>query len=280
MTDRLDWTLSPAAVPVVSPLRYVVPFVLGGYLSAGLALAVALVPVFVTRPAVLALVVLLALVGGPFSLLYLWPMLSDPDQRPSLDQFGWLATLRRGPGVLAAALGAVAFPFALLAVGYLPPIGPLLLVLFLPVVLVGLFDVEGSIDRATGTLRVNGQTVDTALLAGVSAGRLGPVALVRLRYESGTSRVGKPWVFAVPASVAEEVREALSDGVASTPADAEGGSRDRDPIATVVLAGTGLLCFAVGIVAVATVEPTVRPAVAGVTGLLGGIFLLAAYAVA
>lgn len=35
----------------------------------------------------LLLVGLLILIGGPFSLAYLWPMLTDPDQRPSVTEF-------------------------------------------------------------------------------------------------------------------------------------------------------------------------------------------------
>lgn len=49
------------------------------------------------------------LVGGPLSLLYLWPMLSDPDQRPSAAEFagaeGFPFTAR--DVLLAAVAGAV-----------------------------------------------------------------------------------------------------------------------------------------------------------------------------
>ena len=35
----------------------------------------------------IALIVLLILVGGPFSLVYLWPMITEPDQRPKASAF-------------------------------------------------------------------------------------------------------------------------------------------------------------------------------------------------
>ena len=70
----------------------------------------------------LALVVLLALIGGPASLLYLWPMIRDPDQRPGMGEavgdgaHPWSPAstavaggLFLGTGVLAALAASEAF---------------------------------------------------------------------------------------------------------------------------------------------------------------------------
>lgn len=43
-------------------------------------------PQILSTPSIL-LVILLLLVGGPFSLAYLWHMLTDPKQRPSTSEF-------------------------------------------------------------------------------------------------------------------------------------------------------------------------------------------------
>jgi hypothetical protein len=89
-SDRLSWELSPADVRFGWLLVYLPVAFLGGHVGLLLVTAVALVPAMLADPRLLALAALLVLVGGPFSLLYLWPMLRNPDQRPDPGRHGWL----------------------------------------------------------------------------------------------------------------------------------------------------------------------------------------------
>ncbi len=91
--------------------------------------------------AVRALVVVLALVGGPFSLLYLVPAFADPDGRPS---FGVAA----GLAGLAALAGAVYLAFA----------------------------TRGRLDPAAATLETPTREFDLGQVTGYRVRRVGPVA--------------------------------------------------------------------------------------------------------
>jgi hypothetical protein len=280
MTDRVNWAVSPADLSLLSPFRYLVPFVVGAYVGSLMAFGIALAPALVARPPLLALVVLLALVGGPVSLLYLWPMIHDPAQRPDLESVGWLSTLRRGPSLVAALLGALLVPLAFLTVGWVAPYGLVVALLFLPLLLLGFVDVEGSIDPVAGTLTVNRRTVETHRIAGLSTRRIGSLAVIRLRYEPGTSRFGKPLAVVARTDDVGAIREALSDGIDAEPPESGSGTSRRDPLASAVLASVGVLFVGVGVVGALAVAPSNRPLLLGVTGSIGVPFLLAAYYVA
>ena len=92
---------------------------------------------------------LLLLVGGPFSLLYLWPLLSDADQRPTISAFTWdeeripwtkrsfvVAVVGGALLLMAVAAAGVSFDgiFALVVGAVFSPI------------VVSLFTTDGSID--------------------------------------------------------------------------------------------------------------------------------------
>lgn len=101
-----------------------------------------------------ALVILFALVGGPLSLLYLWPMLSDPEQRPPIPIPDWRPDPVRlaGATIVCAAVAGVVL--------VLHPSGFLLLLAgwFTLLFLLSLTNTTGRIDPETDTIRVHSRS--------------------------------------------------------------------------------------------------------------------------
>lgn len=257
MTTAVHWNLSPTDLPRLGLVRYVLFVFYGAYLGPAVVGGLLGLPALLANPGLLALVVLLVLVGGPVSLLYLWPMIREPDQRPDADQFGWIATLDPAGVGLAILAGALAGLVTAATVG-----STALYLLFV----VGLFDAEGRIDADAGTLTVQERTVDTETLASVRPHRFGSVTVCRLSYVDGAGGVGRPYLFAVPAGVADDVLSALEDGVA---AEADVTPRTPDPLARVVLGGVTVLFLG-----------DAGAVVALITGSLGFVFAVGAYYVA
>jgi hypothetical protein len=276
VTTAIDWTLDPADVPLVAPLRYSPLLFLGGYAGPAVAAAAVAAPALLSNPGLLLLCGLLVLVGGPFSLLYLWPMLRDPAQRPALEGVGWLAGLDPGRAVVAALAGTVASLGAAVTVG--PTIVHALalgcLVAALP--LVGLFDGAGEVDPGAGTLTFQERTVDVDTLSAVRSRRFDGVVVCLLSYVEGAGGVGRPYLVAVPDSVADDVLAVLGEGVAAAP---DVRPREPDRTARVVLIGVALLSFATGASAVVFLREA-AVLVALVTGGLGLLFAVGAYTVA
>ena len=203
-------------------------------------------------------------------------MIREPAQRPDADQFGWIATLDPSGVGLAILAGALAGLVTAATVGstalyLLFVVG---LVVSLPVL--GLFDVEGRIDADAGTLTVQERTIDTETLASVRPHRFGSVTVCRLSYVDGAGGVGRPYLFAVPADVADDVVSVLEDGVA---AEADVTPRTPDPLARVVLGGVALLFLGVAAGAVLFLGDA-GVVVALITGSLGILFAVGAYYVA
>ena len=94
MTAPTRWTLSPTDSPFVAALRYLPAAFFGGYILLGAVSVLTVLPALVANPSLLAVVVLLGLVGGPLCLLYPWPVLRDPNQRPTLGESAWFADLQ------------------------------------------------------------------------------------------------------------------------------------------------------------------------------------------
>lgn len=257
----------------------------------GLPLLVALVgllalPVVIVsltaNPPVLALVVVLALVGGPLSLLYLWPLLTDPDQRAPLLADTWVDELS-ARGVLASTvLGALVHALGF----YLLPVAPLLLLVLgglLASTGTWLLLTEGRIDPDDRTLAVRsalsdrdsrGRTVDLAAWTGLSRYRIGPVVLLRPRYGPGV-RGGTPRLIPVPATVAAAATPAFE---AALDAPAPEPERPPNPAVAATLAVFGLGSVALGVaIAVLEVGPAgYRLYLLALASLFGAVFLAAA----
>jgi len=244
MADRIEWAYTAATSRFVRAATYAGFGLLGGLaviaVVGGVALVVGLA--VAGNLAALALVGLLLLVGGPYSLLYLAPMLTDPAQRPPLPADSPLVMLsaRRlalasvAAGVVLVASGLVApwLPIAVFVVGVL---------VLLPVV--AALTTEGAADPDAGTLTVNGREVALADLQGVRRARLGAVVLAWLSYGRGTA-TGVPRFVAVPRPVWAELAPALRAGVRTETESDDGLSRQ---VRTVLVGiGLGTLALAVG----------------------------------
>jgi len=263
---------------------------LGSFFGLGLLIATALVvflPFIVGSllddPATLAVVALLALVGGPMSLLYLWPLLTDPEQRQGIAVSSWPASLSRAGVVVAAVLGAAAHvitawatgmgPALLLAVGGL--VGSLGMSLFLSA---GRIDP----DARTLTIRPNHwaersatRTVDLDGWTNLRQFRVSPVVVLWPSYARG-SRGPRPRLLSVPPRVAEAAAPVFEDAIDVPAPERE---RDTNPTVAAVLVVFGLGTFGVG-AALWTLDavPTgLRAWFAALAGIFGFLFLAAAW---
>lgn len=243
----------------------------GAFLLAG---GVALVGVAanpgVLRSPFVLLFALLTLVGGPMSLLYLWPMLSDPDQRPSASGGtgdGGIPYTARSVGV-AAVSGSLAI-LALVAVD--APFGAVYRLVvgcvFSPI-LVAAATTEGELDD--GTLSINRRTVPLKRVTGVRSIRGRGLHLLWLSY-ARRSGLFVPRLVVIPADAdVGAVRAALGTGIRATP-----DVKPPDRAVQAVTIGMGAFFVAFGAVAyVAVDEPVVGLYVAGVVGGLGAFLCL------
>lgn len=273
----MTWELSPADAPYGTLLGYLPVVFLGGHVGLLVVAGVALVPAIIADLRLLGLLVLFLLVGGPFSLLYLWPMIRDADQRPSFGGVDWLAHLHPAGVVLASVTGTVLLVGSSRLVGSWARLALLVVFVLLPLPLLSLFAEEGHLDRRAGTVDLQYRTVDIDDVAGVRSLRFESVTVCWLSYADGVSRWGSPSLLVVPNTVAGEVLAALT---ASGGADLDRSPRQSDPVARVVLAGTAVLCVGSALGAVVVLEGAVGGVFAGLTGALGGLFAAAAYYVA
>lgn len=236
MASAVEWAVTPAESRLLRLPVYAFVGVVGG-----LATLVVIGGTFALAHAAIrgnllpvALVALLALVGGPISARYLWPAIRDPGQRLGLPD--GLPRLSRPYAVIAVFAGATAIPASTL----ISPIGPLVVLAigFGAPVLVPFLGSTGwaALDESGGgTLSVNGRDVPLAALSGVRSVELGTVVGYWLQYADAP--LGAPRWVVVPASVADDLGALLDAGVA-----AESPTRAPQPLAIRVT----LAVFAVG----------------------------------
>lgn len=260
-TERwLRWLLFASAAAVYGAFGVVLA-------AAGVALVVALVA---GSTELRLLAVVLALVGGPFSLLYLLPMLRDPAQRPTLYPNGVERRLRSRERVAAVVVGVIVLAAAAwvesrLAVG-----------LFLGGACAGLLalacSTRGRIDPEAATAETGVREWDLSRVTGYGVRRVGPLAVVSLD-ASGPGRLGTvPSRIVVPSPVLDDVTAAL-DAVISD-ADEDGG-RDPNPAVRVAAVAFAVL-FAGGGVTAALFAGAIGWYAAAVGLLFAAIFLLVA----
>jgi hypothetical protein len=278
MTDAADASADGAAVawrydsttePWLRALTAAAAALLFGPYSA-VVLSIVFVVLVSGNTEVTALVALLALVGGPISVLYLWP-LRDPDQRPALfdDWSLWWFDARQA--LAFAAVGAA----VTIAATFVDP--GALYALFLAGVaatlLASVCSVSGRVDPESGTIDTRYQEIAIADIASVRTHRVGPLVVVRPR---SPGRVGTvPWYFLVPASDAPAVLDAVEAGIDSTPDP----TLDRERNRTVRLVA-GLLAVGAaggGVLSLVAMDGVIG-AYVGVIGLCGGgLFAFVAY---
>lgn len=267
--DAIDvaWQYDASVSPVLRTVAHLGIAALGGLLPV-FALAVAGITVG-ADPGVVLLLVLLVLVGGPLSLLYLWPMLSDPRQRPNPAEFegaeGYPYTVRSVLVSLAA--GAAGFG-SLLFFGF--PVAALFGIFIASMLLVAVFSTHGRIED--GRLATGGTAAPLRSVTGIRSVEIGGLLVCWLSYARGTGLFAPRFV-TVPASEAEVVLETLRSGL-ETSAPVE----DRDRLVGAVLAVSGLLFLAAGTAAYAAIdEALVGAYFGGVLAVVGAILCVAAW---
>lgn len=267
-----EWSYDAAASRSLRLLSHLPIAAVGGVFlpAAGASVAFVIADPGVLRSPFVLLVALLALVGGPMSLLYLWPMLADPDQRPTRSAFsGTDGSPFTARSVGAAALAGALAVLALVAVGV--PFGVVygLVVgcVFSPI-LVAAATTEGTLDD--GRLTINRREVPLDRVAGVRSIRVRGFVVLWLSYVP-RSGLFVPRLAVLPADAdVGAVRGALEAGIR---ADPELEPPDRAVQAVAI--GMGALFLASGAVAyVAVDEPVVGLYVAAVVGGLGAFLCL------
>lgn len=269
--ERVTWQYDAATVGWLRALLLgSLSVLLGGVLAVFGLLAVAFGAVLLgADPAIKLLAVVLLLVGGPASLLYLLPMARDPAQRPPL------VPVRTDADLDGRRLGVGALGGAVLLVG-LAWVAPVAAVALFGLAVAGLFCYgvcasRGELDGETRTLHSNERDWDLSRLSGVASWRLGPVAVVRLRSTGPGSFGTVPALVVLPASVHDDARAVL-DRVAEEPTEAS-----RSGNAAVRIAATAMALVLLGVGgAVAWAFGPLGWYVLALCGLFGAVLLFVA----
>ncbi|WP_254522065.1 hypothetical protein [Natrinema caseinilyticum] len=252
MTDRPDavtWSRRASASTVGRCCLYLQVGFVGGITLLVIVLVVAALGLTAVDGAYgqLALLVLFLLIGGPFSLLYVLPLVDDDTARSSIrtwtDRAGY-DRLRPLPAAVSVLAGAV----TIVGSGAVSPVA--LLALFLSILAgtsIGtqLVTSWGEIDPEAGTVRVNDQSFGLEELAAVGVHRLpgtGTVVL-RLSYATKTRGVTAPGYVSMPRDVYEEARPLLEAATRGTQPTSRQSRIER---VLLVVFGVGALVGAVG----------------------------------
>ncbi|WP_408959823.1 hypothetical protein [Natrinema sp. 74] len=194
-----------------------------------------------------ALLALLLLIGGPFSLLYVLPLIEDETARSSVRT--WAShtgydRLRPLPAAVSVLAGAIAIVGSV-AVSPVTPFVLFLVVLFGTVVGMQPLTSHGEIDPKAGTVCVNDQSFELKELAAVRGYRVPAVEVVvlRLSYATKTRGVTAPGYVTLPRDVYEEARPVLEAAASETERTTRGSRTERVLLAVF---GVGVLVVAVG----------------------------------
>lgn len=291
MTERrVEWRIDAANSRPIRLLIYGWIGLLGGgtLLALGFALLFAVGAAVAGEYALLALVVVLFLVGGPFSLLYLWPAIESGSFSPLsqfvLDQashpeeslgeryaeaFSW-----RG-AVTSIVIHVVAIPALLV----LDPglLGGYVAVWFVLLVLLSGFVTWGRIDADEPSFEYRGGSIPLAAVERVRRYRLGNVVVCRLSYYPGTKTITMPsWVVMRPEAVG--ALDAARSRVEAPPPESA-PSRLAPKVAAAGI-GVGFVAFAGWIWLFVDIDPEMALYVLVMFGGLGLFFVWVGFAYA
>lgn len=202
---QIEWRIDAASSRAIRLVTYGWVGLLGG----GLLLVLGLVLAFAVGAAasgeyeLFGLIVLLFLVGGPISILYLWPAIrsgsftpisqfvldtaTDPDE--SLGEryarvFSWCWAL------LSVGIHLVAIPFLLVLDPRL--LGGYVALWFTSLVLVSAFQTWGRIDTSEPAFEYRGRTIPLAAVKHVRRWHVGDLSVCWLSYQRGTRTISTP----------------------------------------------------------------------------------------
>jgi len=268
---EMTWSGDASASTVGRLCLYLQGGFFGGLalLLAALIALVALRSVRTGEYGTLALVSLLALVGGPFSLLYLLPVVTDAEARRSLSaELPDYDRLGRSAMVLAAILGAIGIAATFYA-GSWVLFAAFLLVPMLSFGFAGTLNADGALDAASGTLVVHDAETDLDAVAGLRRLDVIDHAVLWLTY-AGPNDLGRPRLVVVPRPVADAV-------VTAVPEDPTESEASRSSAERAALVGTAAVFLGLAAVLVAVGRETENAAAlyafAAMPGSVGGLLL-------
>ncbi|MGQ3412596.1 hypothetical protein ACT4ML_10095 [Natrinema sp. LN54] len=252
MVDRpsaVTWSRSASASTAGRLCRYVQVGFFGGLavLVAGFVIMGVVLSVASGAYEGVAVFALLLLIGGPFSLLYLLPLLEDRTTRSAVRN--WL--VRAGYDRLSLSrLATSVLVGAVAIIGVIATVPKVLLAGFV-VIPVGtgtvtwLLTSRGQIDPETGTVRVNGQSFTLEELAAVRAFRISAVETVVLRpsYATKTRGVTAPPSVVMPRDAYENAKPPFDAATRETESTDQQSRVER---VVLVVFGVGALAGAVG----------------------------------
>ena len=268
MRSSVHWDSDPSHSPLREFALYAVTGLFGGFL-----VTITLAGLYVLSQAVaarefeiLALVALLALVGGPLSILYLWPMLTDPDQRPPLVLPDWQPRPSRLVVAIILGAGFASATTVLVDGGHLLVFA----VWFLFVFVVSITGTSGRIDPDTDTISVDGRTGTLSSVHSVYRLDVGTWTGFLLTYRPAPASA--PRIVVVPEAVADDAHSLLEFGAALDFANENAPSwLGRRPLG---IAAGGCLLVALGFVYVGGTYANSPMALAPGVGLFGVLGLL------
>ena len=285
MTEPIEWRIDAANNRVIRLSLYAWIGLWGGaFVVLGAAiLAIAVAQALAGDPTLLLLVGLFALVGGPLSLVYLWPALRHSSVRP-LSQFIYDPAIdsteslgERYARVLSwrSALGAVIGGALILPA--LLVLNPWLFVgavagTFASVLLTS-FVAWGRLDPATSSLEYGTTTVPLEAVRTRRSLEVGGVEIVWLSYHRGSTDVTTPSLLVLPAEATAALDEALASAEGDPP------ERETAPGAGLVLTVIGLALVLVGLVVAVGVDGPLGPRlyIGVVLGLVGAFLAWIGY---
>lgn len=165
----------------------------------------------------LAWIALLALIGGPISLLYLWPMLVEREQRPPLAALTgdegiaerYAAVFTRGR-LLAAVLGGAVGLLALAVVDPRLAFGAVVGSILLVPIASGRIS-RGRVDPEAGSLTYMDRPVDFARIERVRRIDIGGAVVCWLSYRPGHGDLSTPRLISATPEAADAIEQAVAE---------------------------------------------------------------------
>lgn len=230
----------------------------------------------------LAWIALLAFIGGPLSLVYLWPMLVEREQRPPLaaltgdeefaERYAAVFTRKR---LLAAVLSGA---LSLLALALVDPrlafgavVGSVLLI---PVASGRI--ARGRIDPEAGLLTYMNQPVGLARVERVRRIDLGGATLCWLSYYSGHGDLSTPRLISTTPEAADAIEQAVAEIGPETDEQHAPDRALRVALAFLALCFLGLAALMFVVEPGSAGDPVLQWYIAGTFGLLGLFLALSA----
>ncbi len=280
-TETVRWSLDPRESRLALACLYgAYGFPLGMVMVVALGLlALAATALLADQLAVVAVVVLFALVGGPMSLLYLLPMLKDAEQRPRL--FALSEHLRPIPLAVASLVGAGVLVLSVVGGGWTLLLYAIAMAAMFTTA--NAFNSAGELDPDRRILRIQTHSVrsdrELALDEFGEFRRFAVGGIVAFRLVPVVRRLDSTEWVVVPNSVAPVVQRAIESGIAHE-SPAEPKKTNRAVQATLVALGLLFVGAAAGIVLVgrSTIDsPRAIFMLASLVGMFGFIFLAVGY---